>query len=153
MAHRQAAGCRRYWASSCGPRSSLPGCSWSAGDLADSSKTAHEGLRRAEEAGLGLAPYGLDLQYLHYLAHYADGDWDHAQQIADGFAVRVTSVAEARLSAMALFIDVARGSAEVATGAAGWSRSSPRTGSPSISRGGLLAEHALWQGDHGYRGS
>ena len=61
-----------------------------------------------------MAPYGLDLQYLHYLAHYADGDWDHAQEIADGFAVRVTSVAEARLSAMALFIDVARGSPAVA---------------------------------------
>ena len=83
------------------------------GDLADSSKTAHEGLRLAEEAGLGMAPYGLDLQYTHYLAHYADGDWDHAQQVADGFVVRVTSVAEARLSAMALFIDVARGSPKV----------------------------------------
>ena len=33
------------------------------GDLAESSKTAHEGLRLAEQAGLGLAPYGLDLKY------------------------------------------------------------------------------------------
>jgi DNA-binding CsgD family transcriptional regulator len=84
------------------------------GDLAGSSGTAHVGVHRAERAGLSMAPFGLDLQYLHYLAHYADGDWDHAQQIADRFAVRVASIGEARLSAMALFIDVARGSSRVA---------------------------------------
>src|SRR5207342_2883413 len=84
------------------------------GDLPGAVTTAHQGVARAEEKGLGLAPYGLDLQYLHYLAHYADGNWDHAQEIADGFPVRVTNVAEARLSAMARFIDVARGSARVA---------------------------------------
>src|SRR5215831_16637407 len=92
------------------------------GDLDRASATAHEGLKRAEEAGLMLAPYGLDLQYLHYLAHYNDGDWDHAQRVADGFPVRVTTDREAVLSAMALFIDVAQGNAR-------------------------LTEHALWQGD------
>ncbi len=117
------------------------------GDLADASKTAHEGLRLAEEAGLGLAPYGLDLQYTHYLAHYADGDWVHAQQVADGFVVRVTSVAEARLSAMALFIDVARGSPQVAERRA-WLRPFwPADGFGAYIARGLLAEYALWQGD------
>ena len=48
------------------------------GDIADASETAHQGVQRAESAGLGLAPYGLDLQYMHYLAHFADGCWDHA---------------------------------------------------------------------------
>src|SRR6266567_1630091 len=117
------------------------------GDLAYASKTAHEGLLLAEEAGLGLAPYGLDLQYSHYLAHYADGDWDHAQQVADKFVVRVTSVAEARLSAMALFIDVARGSPRV-TERRAWLRPFwPADGFGAYIARGLLAEHALWQGD------
>jgi DNA-binding NarL/FixJ family response regulator len=117
------------------------------GDLADATKTAHQGLQLAEDAGLGLAPYGLDLQYTHYLAHYAEGDWDHAQQVADGFVVRVTSVAEARLSAMALFIDVARGSPRVAERVA-WQRPFwPADGFGAYIARGLLAEHALWQGD------
>jgi len=117
------------------------------GDLADASKTAHEGLLLAEAAGLGLAPYGLDLQYTHYLAHYADGDWDHAQQVADGFVARVTSVAEARLSAMALFIDVARGSQRVAERRTWLKPFWPADGFGAYIARGLLAEHALWQGD------
>jgi hypothetical protein len=84
------------------------------GDIDDAAETAHQGVLRAESAGLSLAPYGLDLQYMHYLAHFADGCWDHAQELADGFGIRVTTVAEGRLSAMALFIDVARGNASVA---------------------------------------
>jgi DNA-binding CsgD family transcriptional regulator len=83
------------------------------GDLAGASATAHAGVHLAERTGLSMAPFGLDLQFLHYLAHYSDGDWDHAQQISDRFAVRVAGVAEARLSAMALFIDVARGGPRV----------------------------------------
>ena len=117
------------------------------GDLAESSKTAHEGLRLAEQAGLGLAPYGLDLKYTHYLAHYFDGDWEHALQVADGFVVRVTNVAEARLSAMALFIDVARGSPKV-TERLVWLRPFwPADGFGAYIARGLLAEHLLWQGD------
>src|SRR5215813_5354348 len=117
------------------------------GDLDRASATAHEGLRRAEEAGLMLAPYGLDLQYLHYLAHYNDGDWDHAQRVADGFPVRVTTDREAVLSAMALFVDVAQGNARV-TERRSWLEPSSTTErfSAYLSHS-LLAEHALWQGD------
>lgn len=117
------------------------------GDLVGAASAAHEGTHRAQEAGLGLAPYGFDLQYLHYLAHYSDGAWDHAQQIADGFAVRVTSVAEARLSAMALFVAVARGGPSVDV-RRGWLE--PMFARDSFAEyiaRGLLAEHALWQGD------
>ncbi len=117
------------------------------GDLVAAAATAHEGGERADAAGLGLAPYGLDLQYLHYLAHYADGCWSHAQELADGFGVRVTTASEARLSAMALFLDVARGSPAVAERRA-WLE--PFWAGDSfgayIARG-LLAEHALWRGD------
>ncbi len=117
------------------------------GDLEEAGRTAHEGVSRVEQAGLSLAPYGLDLQYLHYLVHYADGNWDHAQQVADTFAVRVSSSAEARLSAMALFVDVARGGAGVPERRA-WLE--PFFGTDQFTEyigRGLLAEHALWQGD------
>ncbi|MBV9379409.1 MAG: AAA family ATPase [Streptosporangiaceae bacterium] len=119
----------------------------SRGELAGAASVAHQGVRRAEETGLVLAPFGLDLQHLHFQAHFADGQWDHAQELADGFAVRVTTLPEALLSAMALFIDVARGNP-----AAGerplWLEPFMRedTFCAYIARG-LLAEHALWRGD------
>jgi DNA-binding CsgD family transcriptional regulator len=116
------------------------------GNLAQASGTAHEGLTRATRAGLAMAPYGYDLQYLHYLAHFNDGDWDHAQEIADGFAIRVSSEAEARLSAMALFIEVARGGDGVALRRS-WLE--PFAGSDQFvayMAGSMLDEHAYWQG-------
>ena len=118
------------------------------GDLAGAASTAHEGTHRAQQAGLGLAPYGFDLQYLHYLAHYSDGAWDHAQEIADNFAVRVTSVPEARLSAMALFVTVARGRKRSVAERRAWLEPmfAQDRFAEYIARG-LLAEHALWQGD------
>ena len=117
------------------------------GDLAGAAATAHEGGERADAAGLRLAPYGLDLQYLHYLAHYADGCWDHAQELADGFGVRVTTASEARLSAMALFLDVARGRPEVAERRAWLEPFWPGDSFGAYIARGLLAEHALWRGD------
>lgn len=117
------------------------------GNLAAASGTAHEGILRAEQAGLAMAPYGYDLQYLHYLAHFADGDWDHAQQIADGFAIRVASEAEARLSAMALFIAVARGSDAVEQRRSWLEPFIARDQFVEYIARGLLAEHAYWQGD------
>jgi DNA-binding CsgD family transcriptional regulator len=117
------------------------------GDLTEAARTAHEGVQQAEAAGLGLAPYGLDLQYLHYLAHYADGCWDHAAELADGFGVQVTTVAEARLSSMALFLDVARGDPVVAERRAWLEPLWPVDKFGEYIARGLLAEHALWRGD------
>jgi DNA-binding CsgD family transcriptional regulator len=117
------------------------------GDLTAASQTAHLGVERAAQTGLSMAPYGTDLQYLHYLAHYNDGDWDHAQEIANGFPVRVTNISEARLSAMALFIDVARGSARVGERRA-WLE--PYMAMDSLAEyiaQGLFAEDAYWAGD------
>jgi DNA-binding CsgD family transcriptional regulator len=116
------------------------------GDLVAASRTAHEGVRRAEDAGVGLAPYGYDLQYVHYLAHYQAGEWGHAQELTDGFVTRVTSAAEARLSAMALFLDVARDRPTVADRRT-WLEPFFVTDrfTEYIGRG-LLAEHALWRG-------
>jgi DNA-binding CsgD family transcriptional regulator/tetratricopeptide (TPR) repeat protein len=117
------------------------------GNLGEASSTAHHGIVRAEEAGLAMAPYGFDLQYVHYLAHYAEGTWDHAQEIADGFAVRVASEAEARLSAMAMFIGVARGSDSVAQRLSWLEPFLDRDQFVEYIARGLLAEHAYWQGD------
>jgi DNA-binding CsgD family transcriptional regulator/tetratricopeptide (TPR) repeat protein len=117
------------------------------GDLAGSSDTAHAGVHRAERAGLSMAPFGLDLQYLHYLAHFADGNWDHAQEIADRFPVRVATVAEATLSAMALFIDVARGSARVAERRTWLEPYLCEDFMAEYIAKGLFAEDAYWAGD------
>jgi DNA-binding CsgD family transcriptional regulator len=117
------------------------------GDLHAASTTAHQGVLRAEEAGLGLAPYGYDLQYLHYLAHYAAGEWEHAQELADGFAARVTSAPEARLSAMALFMDVARDRPAVADRRTWLEAFYGRDYFTEYIARGLFGEHALWHGD------
>ncbi len=117
------------------------------GNLALGAAVAHEGTKRANQTGLNMAPFGWDVQHLHFQCHFADGKWDHAQEIADGFPVRVTSVPEASLSSMALFIDVARGNPAVAERRA-WIEPflSAHAFDGFIARG-LLAEHALWQGD------
>jgi DNA-binding NarL/FixJ family response regulator len=118
------------------------------GDLATGGSVAHEGTKRAIQTGLDMSPYGVDLQHLHFQCHFADGKWDHAQEIADGFPVRVTIPAEASLSSMALFIDVARGN-PAAEERRAWIEPfwSVRGFDYSFIAHGLLAEHALWQGD------
>jgi DNA-binding NarL/FixJ family response regulator len=116
------------------------------GELHDAARVAHMGVLRSEEEGLGLAPFGMDLQHLHFQAHYALGEWDHAQELADGFPVRVTSEPEAVLSAMALFIDVARGSGTAAERQTWLAPFWDDLTVGYIGRG-LLAEQALWDGE------
>ena len=117
------------------------------GELNTGATVAHEAFLRASHTGLSMAPYGLDLQHLHFQCHFADGAWDHAQGIADGFAIRVTGPREALLSAMALFIDVARGNPAVAERTA-WLEPFWVTGGFETYIGrGLLAEHYLWRGE------
>ena len=117
------------------------------GDLAVGGAVAHEGTKRAIQTGLDMSPYGVDLQHLHFQCHFADGKWDHAQEIADGFPVRVTSPPEAYLSSMALFIDVARGNPAVEERRAWIEPFWSARGWDSFIAHGLLAEHALWQGN------
>jgi DNA-binding CsgD family transcriptional regulator len=118
----------------------------SRGELAEAASVAHHGVEWAEAEGLGLAPFGLDLQHLHFQAHFADGHWDHAQELADGFPVRVTRQAEALLSAMALFLDVARGTPVVSERRTWLEPFWDDVFVAYIARG-ILAEHALWLGD------
>jgi len=116
------------------------------GELAEAGRVAHRGMEWAESAGLVLAPFGLDLQHLHFQAHFAEGRWDAAQELADGFPVLVTRQAEAVLSAMALFIDVARGNPTVGERRTWLEPFWDDVFVAYIARG-ILAEHALWQGD------
>ena len=116
------------------------------GELAQAASLAHRGVRWAETAGLDLAPFALDLQHLHLQAHFAEGDWDSAQELADGFPVRVTLQAEALLSAMALFVDVGRGNPVVAERRT-WLEPFWNDVFVAYIARGILAEHALWQGD------
>jgi DNA-binding NarL/FixJ family response regulator len=118
-----------------------------AGELTMGATVAHEGVVRASHSGLGFAPYGLDLHHLLFQCHFGDGQWDHAQEIADGFTVRVTSQGEALLSSMALFIDVARGNPAVADRLAWLQPFWSGPGLEAFIARGLHAEHALWQGD------
>jgi DNA-binding CsgD family transcriptional regulator len=117
------------------------------GDLTLGGTVAYEGTKRANQTGLGMAPFGWDVQHLHFQCHFADGKWDHAQEIADGFPVRVTSVPEANLSSMALFIDVARGNPTAAERRAWIEPFWMVHGFDGFIARSLLAEHALWQGD------
>ena len=116
------------------------------GELAEAGSMAHRGVEWAEAEGLLLAPFGLNLRHLHFQSHFAEGRWDAAQELADGFPVRVTRPAEAVLSAMALFIDVARGNPAVGER---WTWLEPFWDDVLVAyiARGLLAEHALWQGD------
>ena len=118
------------------------------GELATAARIAQEGVRRAQEEGLGLAPYGLDLRHLHYQARFLAGEWDYAQRLADEFPVRATSLPEALLSSMALFVDVARGN-PAADERRAWLDPFWADGFIRYVAGGLLAEQALWRGDTG----
>ena len=117
------------------------------GELARGAAVAHEGVLRASHNGLNRAPYGLDVQHLHFQCHFGDGQWDHAQEIADGFPSRVTTPGEAQLSAMALFIDVARGNPAVEERDAWLEPFYPAQGFDAYIARSLMAEHALWLGD------
>ena len=119
------------------------------GELAEAGSVAHRGVEWAEAEGLALAPFGLDLQHLHFQAHFAEGRWDATQDLADAFPVRVTRQAEAVLSAMALFIDVARGNPAVSERRIWLEPFWDDVFVAYIARG-ILAEHALWQGDCEY---
>ncbi len=117
------------------------------GELATAARIAQEGVRRAQEEGLGLAPYGLDLRHLHYQARFLAGEWDYAQRLADEFPLRAASLPEALLSAMALFVDVARGNPAADERPTWFDPFWDDDGFIRYLAGGLLAEQALWRGD------
>lgn len=117
------------------------------GDLAEAATTTDRGLRLAHESGLNWSTYGTDLRFLRLLIHYVAGEWDLAEKVASGFAVRVGTPPEALLSAFALFVEVARG-LPVVEDRLFWLKSFwPGDITVIAMSRGLAAEHALWRGD------
>ncbi|GAA4202158.1 helix-turn-helix transcriptional regulator [Microbispora amethystogenes] len=116
------------------------------GHLADAARIAESGVRLAAETGLTWSAFGTDLRFLHYLIHYADGDWDAAERLAGAFGVRVGTRAEAQLSSFALFVEVGRGRAGADERLRWLSRFWPDDLVSYMARG-MAAEHALWHGD------
>jgi DNA-binding NarL/FixJ family response regulator len=117
------------------------------GRLNAASRSIVDGVRLAVDSGLAWSTYGIDLRFMEYLIHYTAGDWDRAEALADSFGIRVGTVAEARVAAYALFIEVAR-DAETAGERLSWLEPlwSEDELVTYIARG-LAAERALWHGD------
>jgi DNA-binding CsgD family transcriptional regulator len=105
-----------------------------------------EGIALAERIGLNWSTYGTDLRFLRFLLHYVSGDWDAAEQVAQGFGARVGTAPEAVLSSFALFIEVARGLPAVAS-RLDWLRPFWSNELVSYMSRGMAAEDALMKGE------
>jgi DNA-binding CsgD family transcriptional regulator len=116
------------------------------GDLAAGAATADQGVRLARSTGLMWSTYGTDLRFLRYLIHYIAGEWDRAEELADGFGIRVGTRAEATLSSFALFVEVGRGRA-VADERLRWLEPFWPDELVTYMARGLMAEQALWRRD------
>jgi DNA-binding CsgD family transcriptional regulator len=116
-------------------------------ELDTAARAADSGVRLAVSAGLGWSFYGTDLRFLQYLIHYTAGEWDRAEALADSFPIRVGTTAEAHVSAYALFIEVARGSATVRERLTWLQPLWADSALVAYIARGLAAEHAMWEGD------
>ncbi|WP_277949966.1 helix-turn-helix transcriptional regulator [Bailinhaonella thermotolerans] len=116
------------------------------GHLGLARTTADDGVRLALDTGLAWSNYGNDLRFLQMLVHYVAGEWDRAEALADGFAIRVGSVPEAVLSSFALFVEVARGNPRAAERLPWLARMWHESYFLAYLGRGLNAELELWQG-------
>jgi DNA-binding CsgD family transcriptional regulator len=115
------------------------------GNLMVARTTFDEAAELAERSGLGWSSYGVDSRVLGGVAHYMAGEWDEAERLA--VAVDDRRPAAGPLSAVALFVEVGRGSASAEERLA---RLAPfREVDPFADylAGGCEADLALWQGD------
>jgi DNA-binding CsgD family transcriptional regulator len=69
----------------------------------------NEGIELAERAGLAWSPPGVMLRGSQCTLHYILGNWDASEQLAATFDVAVTTPAQARLSVLALPVEIGRG--------------------------------------------
>ncbi|GAA0432515.1 LuxR family transcriptional regulator [Acrocarpospora corrugata] len=122
---------------------------YESGNLEAAAKNAEEGVRLARETGLTWSMFGTDLRFLQYLVHYVDGDWTTAEALANGFGVRVGTIAEAVLSSFALFVEVGQGRPAADERLRWLEPFWPQDDFVIYMARGLAAEQALWRGDPG----
>ncbi|WP_281356394.1 helix-turn-helix transcriptional regulator [Acrocarpospora macrocephala] len=119
------------------------------GNLEAAAKSTEEGVRLARETGLTWSVFGTDLRFLQYLVHYVDGDWATAETLANGFGIRVGTIAEAVLSSFALFVEVGQGRPAADERLRWLEPFWPQDEFVIYMARGLAAEQALWRGDPG----
>lgn len=120
---------------------------YESGDFTAAARIAEQGVRFTHEHGLAWSTYGIDLRFLEYLVHYTVGDWERAERLAGAFPVRVGTVAEAQVSAYALFLEVARGGDAVEQRLVWLERFWAQDSLVAYIARGLAAEHCWWNGD------
>jgi tetratricopeptide (TPR) repeat protein len=116
------------------------------GDLTAALAILNEGVELAWRAGLAWSQLGVFLRGSQCTIHYLLGNWDESERLADTFDVAVTTPAQARLSVMALPVDVGRGHQRAAERLR-WIRKLDQDLSVLVGVAAYGAELACWQGD------
>jgi DNA-binding NarL/FixJ family response regulator len=79
------------------------------GELSHAHATVTDGAQLARRVGLAWTWAGVSVRAWQCFVSYLVGDWDESERIASSFDVEATSLAQANLSAAALFVEVGRG--------------------------------------------
>jgi ATP/maltotriose-dependent transcriptional regulator MalT len=116
------------------------------GDPAAALAVLSEGIEIAQRAGLAWSQAGVMLRGAQCSIHYVLGNWDESERLADSFDVAVTTPAQARLSVMALAVEVGRGHPRAAERLK-WIRMLGQDLSVLVGVAAYSAELAYWQGD------
>jgi len=116
------------------------------GDPAAALAVLSEGIEIAQRAGLAWSLPGVMLRGSQCSIYYILGNWDESERLADSFDVAVTTPAQARLSVMALAVEVGRGHPRAAERLK-WIRMLGEDLSVLVGVAAYSAELARWQGD------
>jgi len=79
------------------------------GELSRAHATVNEGVELATRVGLAWTWAGVSVRAWQCFVSYLVGDWDESERIASSFDVQATTLAQANLSAAALFVEIGRG--------------------------------------------
>ncbi|MBP2324130.1 ATP/maltotriose-dependent transcriptional regulator MalT [Kibdelosporangium banguiense] len=115
--------------------------------LLDEAATAlGDGIRLAKSTGLSWSDFGLELRCLAVLTHFARGDWDIAEELAEQPRGRVSTTVSARLAATGLHVMVGRGRFADAERLLASLRPEWRELPIALIAGSVGAELAVWRG-------
>jgi tetratricopeptide (TPR) repeat protein len=116
------------------------------GDLGEALKVLNEGIDLARRAGLAWSQPGVMLRGWQCRVHYMLGNWDESERLATTFDVVVATPAQARLSVLALPVEVGRGHSRAAERLK-WIRMLGEDLSVLVGVAAYGAELACWEGD------